>query len=123
MLQIIELPGGYKLVVETEGTEDLIPDDVLQSLPPNGSDNTRPDGAEPVSARSHIRNAGILLHDQISALGALAEKAIESVRSDEVVISAHIKFGGDLNIIPFIAKGSGEGGLQLTMKWKRDQSQ
>ena len=110
-MKTIEFVDGRRLVVEVE-------DDVDVSIEAVGEANL-PEGAEPVAAGSPMRRAAARLEEEIRGLGAIAQAAIDQAQPAELEIQAHVRFGGTVNVVPFIAAGRGDAGLRLSLKWKR----
>ncbi len=114
------MSDGSPIVVEVEpleGESDVELGHALQ----NSSDRTHlPPGTEPVGARDSLDRASVLLERQVQGLGALAQQAIAACAPSEFTLEAHIKFAGDAEVIPFLVSAQGEGGLKITMCWKKD---
>lgn len=120
MLEVIELSDGSRLIVEISDTSDEAISDTLRSANLVVDETPRRPGAEPVSKRTKISNAGSLLSEQIKGLASLAQDAISNAHPQVVEIEAHIKFSSGVHIIPFLADASGEGGLKLKLTWKNE---
>lgn len=107
MIQQINFGEGHKLTVETIGGEDLA------SL--IDADGGLPEGARQVAKAA---DAASMLRSQLRAIGRLAASAVEEIQPDEIEVEAHIKFAGDVRVVPFIASTTGEGGLRVKATWR-----
>ena len=119
MLRVIEFNNGARLIVEAEDVGDEIPATLGNRLDVPARRKGIPEGAEPVSTINAARKAVSLLEDQMNGLGALARLAVESTGPSEMEIQATVKFAGAAEVIPFLVSAKGEGGLKLTLKWKK----
>jgi len=123
MLRTIEVASGHILVVETEAIDEQQQIEIFRQVERKhpGLRSSLPLGAEPVTAAESALRAAAILEDQIHSLGAIAQQVLEKTAPEEVALEAHIKFAGDVNVIPFLVSTKGEGGLKLTVKWKRSE--
>lgn len=58
--------------------------------------------------------------DQIEGIAELVDGIADRMASKsptEITIETTIKFGGKVNVVPFIAASSAEGGLKVALKW------
>lgn len=117
VVRAVEISLGEYLLVEVENSVSL-PSALVVRKSRESSGNLPPDARE-VAAADKIDDASALLSKQIEGLGALAREAIAKASPTEIAIEAHLKFSGGVNVIPFFANASGEGGLKLTLKWTK----
>ncbi|GAB5512209.1 MAG: hypothetical protein Rhims3KO_36100 [Hyphomicrobiales bacterium] len=120
MLKRVQVSEGHSLIVEVDPSADSGSRDFIAEFAArDASRGDLPPDATPVSARSKLSDAAILLQSQMDSLAHLATSIIESAGPEEVSLEAHIKFAGDTQIVPFLVSAKGEGGLKVTVTWKR----
>ena len=114
MIREVQLPGGL-LFVEAADQTDELSKSIAEKLYHDGS---LPDGSRLTSVGDSARVAGELLKSQISTLAKMATELLKDLGPKELQIEAHIKFEGEVKIIPYIASAKGDGGLKITLKWQ-----
>lgn len=123
MLKVIQMDNGSRLIVETAPGSEIVSEEVKSVLTETVSNLGKRQGSEEVSAASKVSKASRLLSEQVSGLAELARTAIDDAAPQEVELEAHIKFGGGVDIIPFLAEANAEGGIKLTLKWAIERAQ
>ena len=119
MIKIIQLANGESLYVEVDDDREQFP-----IASEEGSGNDLPKGSRNTAAGGLERSAAAaadMLKSQIRSLATLSLSAIEDLKPSEVHIEAHIKFAGDVNLIPFIASANGEGGIKISLTWRNNK--
>lgn len=85
-------------------------------------------GKRPADLRSSATPTGVgdILRDKVASVGETLEaivgtigRGIDKVSPDEWSVEVTIGFAGEKNI-PFVAKGSVNGGVKVNAKWKKD---
>jgi hypothetical protein len=61
--------------------------------------------------------AGALLQSQLVGLAKMSRDAVADLKPDESCIEVHVKFTGDVTVVPFFASAKGDGGLKVTLTW------
>jgi hypothetical protein len=114
VIRQIRLPDGGFVFVETSPLPDPVDTGVAERIYEDGS---LPDGTRLTRSGDGVGMAGELLKAQLTTLAKLATESLKELGPKELQIEAHIKFEGEVKIIPFIAAAKGDGGLKVTMKW------
>lgn len=128
MIKKINLPSGEFLFVEVERsnsqTDKQLAGELLESnaseTESTGERKDLPEGSRETGARKEEGNnvAASLLKKQLVGLAKMSLDALAELKPQEVTIEAHVKFAGDVKVIPFIASAKGDGGLKITLTWR-----
>ncbi len=132
MIRQIQLPSGEQLFVQVEDSsnqvESALASELEAATPADSSSHPigLPEGSRETSsgetADTNASVAGSLLKSQIHGLAKMSLDALTELNPEEIKIEAHIKFTGDVKLIPFIASAKGDGGLKISLTWRRQQT-
>jgi hypothetical protein len=76
-------------------------------------------GAEPTGAKEWAAEQAASIADTVKACVRQVQQGLAEMKPDEWSVECSIEFAGK-GKIPYIASGEVNGGLKLTMKWKRE---
>lgn len=121
MIRAIELENGERFFVEVEDQETST--DVTDQRAPPRSPSDLPSGSRETGAappkRPYPSGPAGILQSQLHSLAQLSLDALSDLDPQEICLEAHIKFAGDVKLIPFIASAKGDGGLKVRLTWKK----
>lgn len=75
--------------------------------------------AEPTGALDVLKQKVISVGDTLEAIVGSIGKGVDKVNPDEWSVEVTIGFAGEKQI-PFLAKGSVDGGIKVNAKWKKE---
>ncbi len=117
MIRTMKLDTGEELLVEIDSTE--VPDKYLETEQESSSSSKDlPEGTRETNSESQLSNGGSLLKSQVQGLAKMTLDALKDLNPEEIRIEAHIKFSGDVKVVPFIASAKSDGGLKICVTWR-----
>ena len=131
MTRRISTQDGINVYVET--TEGLSPSVALEAGASDGIEDSSTQthipytheaqgtiaagSVEGVATEIGFSDTFSMLRDAVSAFGGALHGALGRVRPSEMTVSLNFVLKGDVQIIPVLAQGSGEGSIQIVLKW------
>lgn len=109
---VIRLDNGRVIYVEMEQTHVPVSDGNL--LP-----SDLPEGAEPTAAGDKIIDALKALRENIQVMAEMVQESLRAHQPEEWSVEINIGFKGKTSPIPVILSGETQGGIKVTAKWKR----
>lgn len=111
----LHLQNGKSIFIEVQTDENI----KLPALP--GSVVDLPPGAEPTGLMDNFAFTMFLFRENIRNMAESVHEAIEDMSPDEWSVEMNIGFKGTATPIPFIASGELEGGVKVTVTWKKEE--
>lgn len=105
-------------LVSVATSDGVIVVQTIPSLAPARVDaGAFPEGSEEVSAADRVVDAVEGVRSILRAATEMARVALAAHAPDETTIEVNVGFAGETGI-PFLASGSAEAGLKLTLTWR-----
>lgn len=59
-----------------------------------------------------------MLRNAVSGIGGALRGALDKTQPDEMTVALNFVLKGEVNVIPVLMQGSGEGSIKVELKWK-----
>jgi hypothetical protein len=116
MIKPFQLADGTTIYVEIDATQ------VLPTIPNPSSSlpSDLPPGAEPTGIFDDVIIGSKLLKETISGTAKSVFDSLKNLQPDEWSVEINIGMkADDMQVIPVLVKGSGEGSIKVTATWKK----
>jgi hypothetical protein len=115
------MPPTITAVTTPDGTVIYVETVEIYSapVPPGGPARAGVEGARTEIGFSDTLS---MLRASISGIGGALRGALGKAQPDEMTVALNFVLKGEVNVIPVLMQGSGEGSIKVELKWKAAQN-
>jgi hypothetical protein len=112
MTSEVATPDGTIIYVETI--------EIVSAPPP--PESRAPGSVEGPPTKIGFSDTLSMLRDAVSAIGGSLRGALGKARPDEMTVTLKFVLKGEVNLIPVLVQGSGDGSIKVELKWRASQN-